>query len=557
MPQGFPQQEENAKRPVLQPGGVPIPGTQQGAPQQMNAQGSVAQQGGVNAPGSGQGSSPQSYPQPSTQSGGVESLGAPDGTPRQSFTQLPASQAGAPQSFQQQSQATPRPVEGAQAPLQPISRQEQQSVTQNPVPMPVLPQAQNQRPGQQSLAPAQGMPQSNAPSPGGAQSLHGSVQNSIAGQSGLQPAVPPGASEQTSPPIPGAPSIPQSPPLRQPVSPGDVSRQSTDQAYDERALTPQQSPVQPVAPYSQKDLQSLSGSQQVSPQTSPSRDPAVQSQPSGQQALPQVGQPSGLQQLQTPSGPQPATAAQLRSTQRPDEMQQQSTEATAPASKGFPDPAWGKQTAEADTTLQALDRPATIGLSHAPTAPEPITAAPDVPPRAETKAADIEPGAASSASQGASAPAQWLDDLLSEKPLEAESDEDEADDNSLSEETAFDVSSLHIEADSPSKIRQPVKQKKQVEETSAEETKQSGGTVKHKSSRSQEDKPRTNLVIKLLEKNPLGMTLPEMAGGTRKMKRIKTLRPMLAQAIREGLIMPVSQRAGHTVYRLVRHIGSR
>jgi hypothetical protein len=35
------------------------------------------------------------------------------------------------------------------------------------------------------------------------------------------------------------------------------------------------------------------------------------------------------------------------------------------------------------------------------------------------------------------------------------------------------------------------------------------------------------------------------------------LRPQLAEAIRAGLIMPVSQRAGHTVYRLVRHIANR
>jgi hypothetical protein len=63
-----------------------------------------------------------------------------------------------------------------------------------------------------------------------------------------------------------------------------------------------------------------------------------------------------------------------------------------------------------------------------------------------------------------------------------------------------------------------------------------------------------NKVLKILEKNPLGMTLPEMAGGTRKQSRIKLLRPMLAQAIKEGLVMPVSQRAGHTVYKLVKNI---
>lgn len=70
-------------------------------------------------------------------------------------------------------------------------------------------------------------------------------------------------------------------------------------------------------------------------------------------------------------------------------------------------------------------------------------------------------------------------------------------------------------------------------------------------------RPLDNRVIKLLEKNPLGMTLPEMAGGVRQLKRIRTLRPMLAQAIRTGLVMPISQRAGHTVYRLVKHLGNR
>ena len=74
------------------------------------------------------------------------------------------------------------------------------------------------------------------------------------------------------------------------------------------------------------------------------------------------------------------------------------------------------------------------------------------------------------------------------------------------------------------------------------------------------DKPKvseTNKVLRLLEKNPLGMTLPEMAGGARQTKKIKTLRPMLADAIRQGLVMPVSQRAGNTVYRLVKFLGPR
>lgn len=69
--------------------------------------------------------------------------------------------------------------------------------------------------------------------------------------------------------------------------------------------------------------------------------------------------------------------------------------------------------------------------------------------------------------------------------------------------------------------------------------------------------PAENKVVKLLEKNPLGMTLPEMAGGPRQLKKIRTLRPILAEAIRIGAVMPVSQRAGHTVYRLVKLMGPR
>ena len=64
-------------------------------------------------------------------------------------------------------------------------------------------------------------------------------------------------------------------------------------------------------------------------------------------------------------------------------------------------------------------------------------------------------------------------------------------------------------------------------------------------------------VLKLLEKNQLGMTLPEMAGGPRQTKKIRALRPLLAEAIKTGMVMPVSQRAGHTVYRLVKHLGHR
>ncbi len=80
--------------------------------------------------------------------------------------------------------------------------------------------------------------------------------------------------------------------------------------------------------------------------------------------------------------------------------------------------------------------------------------------------------------------------------------------------------------------------------------------VKRKPVQATSEEKTDNKVIKLLDKNPLGMTLPEMAGGPRKIKRIRVLRPMLAQAIKEGLVMPVSQRSGHTVYRLVRHINN-
>lgn len=76
-------------------------------------------------------------------------------------------------------------------------------------------------------------------------------------------------------------------------------------------------------------------------------------------------------------------------------------------------------------------------------------------------------------------------------------------------------------------------------------------TVKEK------DIAKENKVIRLLEKNPLGMTLPEMAGGPRQVKKIKVLRPLLAEAIRLGLVMPVSQRAGSTVYKLVKNLGPR
>jgi hypothetical protein len=81
--------------------------------------------------------------------------------------------------------------------------------------------------------------------------------------------------------------------------------------------------------------------------------------------------------------------------------------------------------------------------------------------------------------------------------------------------------------------------------------------VKPKKAAPTTSKPPENKIVRLLEKNPLGMTLPEMAGGPRQVKKIKGLRPMLTEAIREGLVMPVSQRAGNTVYRLVKYLGPR
>lgn len=81
--------------------------------------------------------------------------------------------------------------------------------------------------------------------------------------------------------------------------------------------------------------------------------------------------------------------------------------------------------------------------------------------------------------------------------------------------------------------------------------------IKRKPQDKESSEKTTNRVVKLLDKNPLGLTLPEMAGGPRKLKQIRTLRPMLSEAIKQGLVMPVSQRSGHTVYRLVKHIASR
>jgi hypothetical protein len=125
------------------------------------------------------------------------------------------------------------------------------------------------------------------------------------------------------------------------------------------------------------------------------------------------------------------------------------------------------------------------------------------------------------------------------------------------EEDYWEEQQRYESADGTRVIRHNLKTKQKKVDDENEETKQAGGTIRNKLGRTAEEKPRTNVVVKLLEKNPLGMTLPEMAGGVRKQKRIKTLRPMLAQAIKEGQIMPVSQRAGHTVYKLVKNIGPR
>jgi hypothetical protein len=72
-----------------------------------------------------------------------------------------------------------------------------------------------------------------------------------------------------------------------------------------------------------------------------------------------------------------------------------------------------------------------------------------------------------------------------------------------------------------------------------------------------ESKPAENRVLKLLEKNPLGMTIPEMAGGPRQLKKIRTLRAHLDEAIKMGLVLPVSQRAGYNVYKLVKNLRNR
>lgn len=90
------------------------------------------------------------------------------------------------------------------------------------------------------------------------------------------------------------------------------------------------------------------------------------------------------------------------------------------------------------------------------------------------------------------------------------------------------------------------------------EAEESGPEIKASSAKPAQPKSAAdNKIVKLLEKTPLGLTLPEMAGGPRQVKKIRLLRPLLAEAIRSGLVMPVSQRAGHTVYRLVKFLGPR
>lgn len=146
----------------------------------------------------------------------------------------------------------------------------------------------------------------------------------------------------------------------------------------------------------------------------------------------------------------------------------------------------------------------------------------------------------------------------------AEEDQAEDDEEEVLEENA----DLQAEEAAPAALRvvrhKPIAKPSEDEPNDGihlvEEPSQMQGVVRNKLKAKKSDdesKPRSNLVVKLLEKNPLGMTLPEMAGGVRKQKRIRTLRPMLAEAIKAGLIMPVSQRAGHTVYKLVKNMGAR
>lgn len=92
-----------------------------------------------------------------------------------------------------------------------------------------------------------------------------------------------------------------------------------------------------------------------------------------------------------------------------------------------------------------------------------------------------------------------------------------------------------------------------MSEHESEEPQIEPAPAQSKEAKPKKEKPPENRVVRLLEKNPLGMTLPEMAGGPRQVKKMKTLRPLLAEAIRGGLVMPVSMRANNVVYQLVKH----
>lgn len=98
------------------------------------------------------------------------------------------------------------------------------------------------------------------------------------------------------------------------------------------------------------------------------------------------------------------------------------------------------------------------------------------------------------------------------------------------------------------------KQPTEAEQVAKDAAEATGSAAKEKAPAKKKEE---NKVVRLLEKNPLGMTLPEMAGGPRQIRKIKLLRPMLAEAIRSGQVMPISQRAGNTVYRLVKFMRQR
>lgn len=119
----------------------------------------------------------------------------------------------------------------------------------------------------------------------------------------------------------------------------------------------------------------------------------------------------------------------------------------------------------------------------------------------------------------------------------------------LENQSEVKMSELDVSSQSPS----------EAEDSARSEADSQAEAQKKKTARAavERSKPPENKIVRLLEKNPLGLTLPEMAGGPRQVKKIRMLRPLLAEAIRSGLVMPVSQRAGNTVYRLVKYLGPR